>query len=155
MIDTEQLRRRYKLAAMVTTAMISGCVIFGGIIFWLIKNSNAPLASAENNLLHPAVLWLAGIVGLTGSFVIKNILLKKSDATTSIQKIDTLALADRLQTALLVSLAMVEGVILFGCVIALQSRDPNNLLMPLIVGAIGFSLHFPNYEKWKEWAQDQ
>ncbi len=150
-IDPQQLRQAHRSAVIIAAALVNGCVLFGAMIFFLAQKSVA--AAGDYGLIRVLAIGMGG-GALLGSFASKKIALQRRE-TGSSQKKDTVALAVRLTTSMLVALAMVEGAVLFGLTVAFLSRNPADLIVPAVIGVIGFAAHFPRYDHWENWAREQ
>lgn len=153
MIDKEQLRSQHKQMTTITLALLNGCVLLVGTLFWMAKTSQTA-ASSDVSIFLPLAIILS-VAALAGSFIIKNVLLQRPAADFTARPADGVSLGKRLTMTNLVSLAMVEGAVLFGTVLAFLSRDPAYFVVPLVTGLVGFILHFPRYQEWEAWAERQ
>ena len=55
---------------------------------------------------------------------------------------------------MIVSFALVEGAVMFGLIVGFLSRNPKDLIVPAVIGMVGFGAHFPKWEEWQRWARE-
>lgn len=149
MISEQELQKQYRTAVIVAAALIQGCVIFGGIVYYLIVNGKAPAVEDIGFLRGLAVI--GGIGGLLASFQWKKFQLEPAAGAERPVGIAP----QRIMTTMLVSMALVEGAVMFGIVVALLSRNLSDLAVPFLIAAIGFSAHFPRYHDWERWSMNR
>lgn len=144
MINPLQWQTIYRQTVLIALIIINGCVLFAGVIFFLI--SKGPSSGSDVSLVRQITIIL-GLGCLWASFFVKERILRNNNDLTADQAVA------KLKNAAIIAMALCEGAVFFGIVIAFMSQDLSDLLFPLIVGVIGFSSHFPRSSQWESYLQ--
>ena len=142
MFDEAKLRTVHKTVTMIATAIIMGITMLTGVFYYLIS-THAPVMNSPLKRIYP-VMIAVGVASLAASFFVKNqILEKKEDALT------------QLQTAFFITFALCEAAIIPGVLIAFLAKDAHQLIIPVLLGIVGFSMHFPQYDQWEQYIKNR
>jgi len=154
MIDSDKIRKVYQNAMTIAMALMGGCVMLGGIVYVLITQPLTEPTHTVNAGFLQQMAFLLSVTVLIGSFLVKKKILKKQTGSmVSVDKSIEISLAPLL-TATIVTFALCEGAVLLGIVVSFLTREPNDLLLPLMTGIVGFTAHFPRYEQWERWIRE-
>ena len=148
MSDHPQLKMVYQQSLIIALAMIIGCVLFGIMVTILSLKGTA----IEPNSQTGSFRLIAGVLGLSAlaaSFMVKNIIL--SGSSNIFQPGFMKDPFSRLKMSVIIPFALCEGPVIFGLVIAFILKNPWDLILPSLIGCIGFFSHFPKYQEWEEW----
>jgi F0F1-type ATP synthase membrane subunit c/vacuolar-type H+-ATPase subunit K len=138
------LKEKYQRTLPIAYSLIGGCFMF--IVVSLFMGVHPDDIKAVNQVgMFRFMDWMFGFTGLAASFVIKNVFLKVSEFNNENAAIE------RLVTSFFVSFALCEGPVLFGLIVFYLSKNPIDLVLPVLIGAIGFTAHFPRYDQWENW----
>lgn len=155
-VDQDELRKSYQQAVLIAFGIISGSIFFGAVIYFLIANSPQNSQTSQWGILLRRIVLPINVLQLLASFYLKGKFLQKTESPVPTVALKGMtASISRLKTAMLVSMGICDGAVFFGIITAFFSGNPNDLLLPLIIGLIGVSAHFPRYSQWESWVNEQ
>ena len=153
MFDSKQLLFAYRKIIYSLVGIIFGCVMMTAVFYFLITSHPVHRHVSDLEVLRQVAL-IFGITALFASFVVKNMILRKTSNAGMPAEMDLNKSIKRLTSAAFVSFALCEAAVLFGLVVAYIGYNTKDLILPVLIGSIGFSLHFPRYQQWEQWIQD-
>lgn len=154
MINPTELKKSYQQAVIIAVSMIFGLLVFAGMVYYLDINGKKVVSSVNINLLRQASMGII-VLSLLSSFYLKNAILSQNRSPDpAAPKKDAVALQSQLMSVLIAPLGMCEGAVLFGIVVGYFSGNPQDLILPVVAGIIGFAVHFPHFDQWERWVQE-
>lgn len=147
----EVIKKSYQKILLVSVALIYGCVMTGGMFFFLIQRNYSSPASGVDVLRQAA--WVIGVLSLGLSFVLKQKILAAQPQGSVDPEQKYQQRAARLTTATIIAFALCEGALLFGFMVAFLSKSLPDMYFPCFIGAAGFAAHFPRYAQWKQYIE--
>ena len=146
MSDLNQIRSKYQGVVLVSFTMVSGSVLFAGLIWFLLSSKNEPAVS--NTEMYRYFAWGASLFVIALSFILKNKFLT-NDSQVAKADISKDNIIQKLNMSIIIAMALCEGAVVLGGLIAFLTRNPQDMLVPVIMGLIGFAVHFPRYSDWE------
>lgn len=153
----DSLRKGHRLAVYMCCAMIASVFIYAGV---------AEMVAAQNAPFHgyapvPAAVYgklrlILLIIALVDFALIPYI---RSRALTSRRRSRAAYASSlpesvqRFLAASIVSFALCESIAIYGLVLFLMNGRRPELYLFIAISLAAFVLHFPRFERWREWAE--
>jgi hypothetical protein len=146
----QTLDNKFKQLVMIAGAMIYGIVMLCGTFFYMLSKPQ-PASTYPVSPVFMLLGYIIPLIGLGASFVVKQKMLERKDSVIKLREEEKVAV---LINTFFVTMAILEGGVLFGFVAAFTTKNILSLLMPALCAAIGFYAHFPKKDKWEHWIQE-
>ncbi len=156
----DDLRKAYRITAFIGLAMIASLIIYA-VVVELIKKQNAPFGGYQPlppdviSTLRFALLGAAAVVFFVIRLLSRLTLSGKVPLRSSSMTVLFPPEVQRLVSASVATYALCESVAIFGLVLFLVQGNSGDFYLFLALSLLYFSIHFPRYAVWEEWAAEQ
>lgn len=147
----EVLKKAYQKIFFIALAMIYGCLMFMGMVVYLIQKPSSSAVPMPENIRYMA--WAMGAFSLGISFVLKQkFLIPETSVAADPQEKMTRRIS-KLISSTLIAFALTESAVLMGLIVLFLSKNINDIYVPLLFGLLGFGAHFPRPQVWQSYAE--
>ena len=157
--SNEELRKAYRIAAVIGAAMIASLVMYA-VVVELIKKQNAPFSGFSPmpdgfEILRYALLAVVAVEFIVIRFLNTLILSGRVPIRSSPTTAPYAPGVQRLITASIISYALCESVAVYGLVLFFIQGNSNDFYLFLALSLLCFIVYFPRYNTWEEWLEEQ
>ena len=149
-----ELKRGYRQAAIIGIAMVFGVLVYAVIVEMMRMSPGflrQPLHRQEADSIKYLLLGLALIEFLLIRIIRDQLLSRKSNQTTKLQKGSFSSMVMKLLTTSIITYAFCESVALFGLVLFFITKRPFEFYLFMVISLVYFVVYFPRYAQWEEW----
>ena len=149
-----ELKRGYRQARFIGTAMVFGVLVYA-LVVEIMRNNSAfsrePLLPDAAESIKYIFLGLALIQFFLIRMIRRRFLLREPDQATRLQTGSISIKVTRLLISSIVSYVLCEFVAVYGLVLFFITRSPFDFYLFMGISLLYFAAYFPRYVQWEEW----
>jgi hypothetical protein len=154
-----ELKRGYRLARFIGTAMVFGVLVYA-LVVEIMRNNSAfsrePLLPDAADSIKYVFLGLALIQFFLIRMIRRRFLLREPEQASRLQtgpKAGSVSIkVTRLLITSIVTYVLCEFVAVYGLVLFFITRSPFDFYLFMGISLLYFAAYFPRYAQWEEWA---
>src|SRR4030042_4368632 len=152
-----ELKRGYRLAAIIGIAMIFGVFVYALIVEIMRMNpgfSGEPLLAKEADSIKYVLMGLALIEFFLIRLIRNRFLSRESGQTMKLQTGSVSTKVAKLLITSIVTHALCESLAIYGLVLFFVTKRPFDFYLFMGISLIYFAAYFPRYAQWEEWVRE-
>ena len=150
-----ELKRGYRLARFIGTAMVFGVLVYA-LVVEIMRNNSAfsrePLLPDAAESVKYIFLGLALFQFFLIRMIRRRFLPREPEQAAGLQTGSVSIKVTRLLITSIVTYVLCELVAVFGLVLFFITRSPFDFYLFMGISLLYFAAYFPRYAQWEEWA---